>query len=478
MIELGLQRISRLLARTPLPWRAIHVAGTNGKGSVCAYVSTMLDTYNKSNYREEHGAAILKHGRYTSPHFIDRWDCITIDQRTFPFQLFEHVEKRVVERNVEEGIQASEFELLTATAFEIFTQERVDIGVVEVGMGGRLDATNVIGQPLAPSASGDIDSSTFRPAPLVCAITKIGLDHQMFLGNTLPEIAREKAGILKRGVPVTYDTSNPQDIISEILDKAGQSRSPVLTTSDDTMPTRLLKPTLYHAFLGEGAAPKSECREWEEVSAHTRNNVTVAFCASWSALQQLDRVPKDLTCLSPAEQRGVASLVDSLLTQAVNATEFPGRLQMLNIERIAARNSDILLDGAHNAQSAAVLAHTVESRLRRPNSQNVTWVIATSDTKDPGGILEHLIKDGDSMFAVEFGPVAGMPWVKATSAGKLLDAVHQLNPPVGGGNVHDCGSDVLEALRAASHSAGEGPLVVAGSLYLVGDVLRLLRDSK
>ncbi|KAK5009856.1 hypothetical protein LTR28_013051, partial [Elasticomyces elasticus] len=124
MIELGLSRISRLLIRTPLPWRAIHVAGTNGKGSVCAYISCMLDTYNRSAFRADYNLASIKHGRFTSPHLIDRWDCITIDNKTVRESTFKAVEEKVRARNEMECIEASEFELLTATAFEIFTQEK------------------------------------------------------------------------------------------------------------------------------------------------------------------------------------------------------------------------------------------------------------------------------------------------------------------------------------------------------------------
>lgn len=134
MIELGLSRIARLAAQTPQPWKAIHVAGTNGKGSICAYLSAMLH------------ASGVRCGRFTSPHLIDRWDCITIDEQTVQESSFIEAEERVKQRSqlLRMASKATEFELLTATAFEIFYREKIEMGVIEVGLGGRLDATNIL----------------------------------------------------------------------------------------------------------------------------------------------------------------------------------------------------------------------------------------------------------------------------------------------------------------------------------------------
>src|SRR6187402_3404456 len=128
MIELGLARISRLLSFTPQPWKAIHVAGTNGKGTICAYLSAMLH------------ASGVRCGRFTSPHLIDRWDCITINEQTVRESVFREAEDLVLERNRKLDIAATQFELLTASAFEVFAKEKVEMGVVEVGLGGKLDA--------------------------------------------------------------------------------------------------------------------------------------------------------------------------------------------------------------------------------------------------------------------------------------------------------------------------------------------------
>jgi len=188
MIELGLSRISQLVKYTPLTWKAIHIAGTNGKGSVASYLSSLLKRGK------------IRTGRFTSPHLIDRWDCIVIDEETVAKPVFDLVESEVKARNGKYNIGASEFELLTATAFGIFNRHRVDVGVVEVGLGGRLDATNVL-------TAEDV---------IVSIITKIGIDHQAVLGDTLGEIATEKGGIIKKGVPFLVDSTNPPEVLAAL----------------------------------------------------------------------------------------------------------------------------------------------------------------------------------------------------------------------------------------------------------------------
>lgn len=475
MIELGLQRISRLLAKTPLPWRAIHVAGTNGKGSICAYTSAMLDVYNKSQYRQSRSDPALKHARFTSPHLIDRWDCITIDQQTVSLPLFSALEKKVLKRNEIEQIKASEFELLTATAFEIFTQEKVDVGVVEVGMGGRLDATNIIGQPADPAALHDADDAGFRPPPLVTAISKIGMDHQAFLGNTLGEIAREKAGIIKPKVPVVWDASNGTEVV-EMLE-AQASGNLIVRLDDPTMPSEMLDSNVASVFFPDELTRHVDDNfSVDAAPEHVRNNLSVAFRSTWAALQVLDRLPTIYDTLVDSEKMEIGILASEMVLSAASLATIRGRLQYLEIDMLTSRKESILLDGAHNAQSAEVLAVEVND-LRRQSGQSVTWVIAASDTKDVKEILHLLLQPGDSVFAVEFGPVDGMPWVKPMAAEKLVQAVREIEPESGSIEVQACGSKVKSALRSASKEAAGGPLVVAGSLYLVGDLLRLVRDQ-
>lgn len=406
MIELGLARISRLLKHTPQPWKAIHVAGTNGKGSICAYLSAMLH------------ASGVRCGRFTSPHLIDRWDCITIEEKTVQESLFRKAEELVSQRNQKDGIDASEFELLTATAFEVFAREKIEMGVVEVGLGGRLDATNAMENKA------------------VTVITKIGLDHQSFLGNTIQEIARQKAGIMRAGVPCVLDKSNSLEVQQVIEDYAQQIGTQVILSSTES------------SFLDEMSEQDFEPHQWQ--------NLACAYTAFHLAYTKLD---------SPLHR----------LAPAVQNLSWPGRLQLVDIRSIAGRREMILLDGAHNIQSAEALGLYVDGRLRKGASK-VTWVLAATQGKELEGILKPLLRSGDCVAAVQYGDVDGMPWVKAMDTAEILTAASGAG--VGASQLYNSGNDISGALRWAATVADGGPIVVAGSLYLVSDVLRLLRDSK
>ncbi|KAI9738447.1 MAG: folylpolyglutamate synthase [Claussenomyces sp. TS43310] len=407
MIELGLGRISRLIRHTPQPWKAIHVAGTNGKGTTCAYLSAMLH------------ASGIRCGRFTSPHLIDRWDCITIDEQTVRESVFRDAEALVLHRNEVEGIGASEFELLTATAFEVFAREEIEMGVIEVGLGGRLDATNVVGNKT------------------VTILTKIGLDHQSFLGDTAEAIALEKAGIMRPAVPCILDKSNTLSVRKVVEEHAKKIGTDIIYNSADS------------SFLDQLST--------EDLEAHQWDNLACAYTAFHLAYTKLD---------SPLHR----------LLPAIRCLKWPGRLQLTDIRGITGRREVVLLDGAHNSQSAEVLGAYVDKKLR-PKSTRVTWVLAASAGKDIHSILKPLLHQGDCVTSVAFGPVDGMPWVKAMDPGALLATVTSASG-IDYCQQYNAGNDVPGALRWATEVAAGGPLVIAGSLYLVSDVLRLLRRAE
>jgi folylpolyglutamate synthase len=404
MIDLGLARVGRLIQHTPQTWKAIHVAGTNGKGSICAYLSAMLE------------ASGLSHARFTSPHLIDRWDCIAIDGKPVSEAVFRDAEEVVKERDREDRIGATEFELLTATAFEIFHRQKVEYGVVEVGLGGKLDATNVLKQKA------------------VSVISKIGLDHQSFLGNTIEEIALQKAGIIRPGVPCVVDGSNQPSVLKVIEEHArevgAELRFPSITSVTDAVTTEKFEP-------------------------HQIQNLACAHLAFRLACPEQDR---PLTHFLPS----------------ITQRQWPGRLQKLDVSSITGNQREVLLDGAHNTQSAEVLAMYVERHLRS-ESEPVTWVLAATKGKDMDGIFGLLLKPGDQVAAVRFGPVDGMPWVKATDPAEVLQAASRHGAQEAA--TYNAGDDVKGALKWASQAAGNRPMVIAGSLYLVSSVLRALREG-
>ncbi|KAK4958196.1 folylpolyglutamate synthase [Elasticomyces elasticus] len=428
----------------------------------------MLETYNSSEYRPSTG--------------FNRWDCITINQQTVSHQPFTRVENAVQQRNQLENIKASEFELLTATALEIFSEEEVDIAVVEVGMGGRLDATNIIGQTEDPSHPEHIEGQAFRPPPLVTAISKIGLDHQAFLGDTLSEIAREKAGIFKPGVPVVYDLSNDHEVLTALEDQSDYLET--LNVTHLETPFQLLETGIKHAYFADELASKSaEAEMAAYIPEHTKRNMSVAFRAAWIALQQLGRLPSTHKSRSQRERALLERLANTMIKNAAQDVRYPGRLQDLNIEHLTGRKQDVLLDGAHNAQSAEVLAAAVDRRRTAHPQQTkhaemrVTWVLACSSTKDVDEILRILLRPGDVVYAAEFGPVDGMPWVEPMSSDTIVNAVMSLAGSIPRIEAHACGRDLQSALQKASDGAQGDPMVVAGSLYLVGDVLRLVKNA-
>lgn len=410
MIELGLSRVASLLQQTPLTWKAIHIAGTNGKGSISAYLSHLLSTGG------------VRCGRFTSPHLIDRWDCITIGEKVVQESLFRRIEDQVKLRDQTLGIGASEFELLTATAFEIFNHEHVEVGVVEVGMGGRLDATNILNNVL------------------VSVISKIGMDHQAFLGSTIGEIAREKSGILKPGVPCVVDNTNDPEVIETVKSHIQE------LGIDSSFVSPVQCPSLAPYFKDLDLEP------------HQQQNMCCAVSALNLAMPQLRPQMK-------------TSDVFSLLPRLADV-KWPGRLQNIALHPLIDRTEPILLDGAHNAQSAEVLGKYVDRRMRSPDTP-VTWVVAASSGKDLAGVFGSIIRPGDRVATAQFGPVDGMPWVQSTNAAELASSIQSIQNLK---EVQSFEGDLLPALRWASDKAQGGPLVIAGSLYLVSDVLRLFRE--
>ena len=412
MIELGLTRISRLLRDTPIPWHAIHVAGTNGKGSVCAYASAMLNAGN------------VRCGRFTSPHLIDRWDCITINEKSVDETFFRRIEAIVKTKDESENIKASEFEILTATAFEIFHREKIEIGVVEVGMGGRDDATNVLEHPA------------------VAVITRIGRDHQAFLGSTLEEIALHKAGIMKNGAHCIADGTNIAGVLEVLKTNAAEvGAASLLLVPQDSDPT--------------GQVWNIVAKE--KFMDHQQMHISLAY----------EAVKKVLSHCS-------TSLDPLWLLPSVQNVVWPGRLQELDITPLTGNQRKVLLDGAHNRQSAEVLGTYVDQRLREKH-RPVTWMIAISKGKEMKKLLDELLRSGDNLIAVEFGPVDGMPWVSPEGADSILDTARDLG-------ISDCSQtfsgNLAQALRLAVQISDGAPLVAAGSLYLVSDILRLLRQAK
>lgn len=296
---------------------------------------------------------------------------------------------------------------------------KVDVAVVEVGMGGRLDSTNVF------------------ESPLVTVITKIALDHMGFLGTTLEEISHEKAGIMKKGAPSVVDGSNTELVLSvlrQIATKVGTAKFVIAGSKT----------------LGNGSCEI-------ETPAFGR----LQFDSFLAGNYQSSNLSCAINALSLLEERFPA-LTSATVQKGIGAARWPGRMETVDVPSVMGGYKSVLLDGAHNPEAASALAKYVNLHLRGPGKQSVAWVLAASKGKDIGAMLRNLLKEGDHVFAVSFGAVDGMPWVMPTSP---LDIVEVAKTVVGEqGSTTDAGSDVQEALSMACRTAGEGNLVVAGSL--------------
>ena len=393
----------------------MHVAGTNGKGSICAATAALL---------QEGG---LSTGRFTSPHLVDPWDCITINGKPIAEFTFRQIQTETIEAApTDPENKPTPFELLTATAFKAFTKERVEVAVVETGMGGREDATNIL------------------YSPMVNIISKIGMDHQNFLGNSLEEIAKHKAGILKTGAACVIDGTNHSSVIKILLDKAKEvGAEPVYLRRG----SRSEKPKIWDTL------------DENDYESHERVNISCAVKAAAIVLGKL-KGKEYMKILLPV-------IKDSCL---------PGRLQMLQLDFLRTRYNPVLLDGAHNPQSAVALAVYVEKRLRhyqKTGLNAVSWVIALSEGKDAAQMLKMLIQPVDRVIVTEFAPVEGMPWVRPMLSERLAAVLCKVSP----GCKVVIAKSVEDAIMLASRRSYERPIVIAGSLYLVSEVLRLHRDA-
>ena len=395
-IKFGLDNITALVEELGHPERAyttVHVAGTNGKGSVTAMADAAL-------LAAGHASA-----RYTSPHLLDITERFVIAGRPASRDAFEEATdgvRRAVDRLIERRRLQSPptfFEATTAVAFELFRRARVDVAVLEVGMGGRLDATNVV-------------------APMATAITTIGFDHQQYLGTTLEQIAREKAGIIKPGVPVVVGGVDPSafDAIAAVASERG---APLVR------------------------ADRTALSPYRDVRMALAGDHQIANAAV--AVRLLEAV--DARGL-PVPPRAIAA--------GLERVHWPGRLETRRLPD----GREALLDAAHNPDGAAALA----AFLRRDGTRR-PLVFAAMRDKDAGGMLEAL------------APVIGALVVTRPSHPRAADpsdlaAVARRVAP--GLSVTEA-ANVPDALAAAWSLAPR--IVVAGSIFLIAGVMNEINRS-
>jgi dihydrofolate synthase/folylpolyglutamate synthase len=413
-IDLDLERMHRLLERLDHPERklppVVHVAGTNGKGSTIAYLRAILE------------AAHLRVHAYTSPFLVRINECFRLG-RIGGGALVGDDELRSALEHCERanaGAPITIFEIETAAAFFLFSQHPADVVLLEVGLGGRLDATNVI------------------DAPLATVISPISMDHTDFLGDTLMTIAREKAGIIKRNVPAIC-AEQPPEAMAAIEQQAKRMHAPLHTAGQE-----------WHVNVERGRLVYQDDRGLKDLAAprlfgrHQFDNAGLAIATLRA--QNLFRIE------SAAFEAGI-----------VNA-EWPARMQRLASGALveqAPQASEIWLDGGHNAEGGRVAAAALgdlEERVSRP----LVVVAGMMGNKDAGAFLANFAGLTRHIIAVQIPDRDN-----AMPPDRLADAARQLGMRV------ETAVSVEAALRSLARLAYEVPprILITGSLYLAGHVL-------
>ena len=408
-IDLSLGRLQRLLAALGNPQDqlppTIHVAGTNGKGSTCAYLAHMA----RANGQKVH--------IYTSPHLVDFNERIQIDSQPVGDQALIEAFARCEAANFGEPITF--FEITTAAAFLLFSEHPADLLILEVGLGGRFDATNVIAKPI------------------LCVITAISLDHQEYLGSEIGLIAREKAGICKFGVPTIIGHQDPAAEAS-LLKEARRVGALTYVWGQD-----------FRAYQQHGRLTyEDESRVWDLPSPgligphQVENAGAAAACAA------------------------VLQWPENCVADGIAHATWPARLQNITrgpLGEIArSHHAELWLDGGHNPAAAAALSHALADMDEREDRPLVI-IAGFSPHKDVEGWCSQFAGLARRLIAVEF----------KSGRGGSQSAEHVAACSNAAGLKAEVATSLLLAMKNAAKEIPAPRILIGGSLYLAGEALAL-----
>ena len=407
-IKLGLETVSALLSELGNPQRrfhALHVAGTNGKGSVAAMTASILH------------AAGVRVGLYTSPHCLDFCERIKIQGIDIPHDRVVDLFARV-QALPSFLVQPTFFEVATVMAFQYFAEERVEIGVIEVGMGGRFDATNVC-------------------HPLGTIITNVSFDHERYLGSSLPDIAFEKAGIIKRRVPVVVGPVE-RDVSAVLQERAQHENAPLI------------------AFGKEFLCVSHDAGSFDVTG--TRAEYLNLRCSLEGRHQAVNAA-----CSIVALESGVMphlSISERIIRRGLESVTWPGRLERLQ------RRPLIVCDGAHNPAAAECLQIHLQGLLDERNGRRLIVVIGMMQDKNLSAFLNALVPLADEVILTQIEHPRSAPVLALKRALPVVDVpVHERESPQ---------TAIDWATRLADH---DDLVCVTGSLFLVGHVKSLMTGS-
>ncbi|KAJ3343469.1 hypothetical protein HDU93_008128 [Gonapodya sp. JEL0774] len=454
-MDLGLERIRRLLHVLGNPQRAydvIHVAGTNGKGlltlpiktldlsSICATLATLLHHTSTSTHRP------LRIARLTSPHLLHPSDSLSLNDSPVSPSTYSAALSHVSLIDSKHGIGCTSFELATAAALSLFQEKEVDLAVVEVGLGGRLDATNVFDDPANPP---------------ITVLASVGLDHTAQLGPTVRHIATEKCGIFKKGCIAVI---SPQQFATEVrevvqreaeragvaqvvwveraewVEKAGREGTlltPAPSTSSSAPPAEPFSLAL-GAFPADHPSPP---RLAHIPSPPNSMYPPLTYPLSLPGAFQLSNSATAIAALralvnrSNMKEKYARAADPETIARGMAAVKWPGRLEwrtigtMESVDKRGNGRAWFLVDGAHNTQSAIALRTYIDGWLASRHGPAtdtlppVTWALALAAHKSPTDVLPHLLRPGDIVHTATFPTPIGMPWVSATPHAALASAV-------------------------------------------------------
>jgi dihydrofolate synthase/folylpolyglutamate synthase len=386
---LSLDRVSVLLDRLGRPdraYRSIHIAGTKGKGSTAAMIESCLR------------AAGYRTGCYTSPHLHTFRERMRVDNEYISREMFAQLVDEL-EPHLKTIEEVTWFEIVTTLAFMFFARSQIDVAVLEVGLGGRFDATNVV-------------------TPLVSVITSLSMDHMNLLGNTIDQIAFEKAGIIKRHVPVVSAPQVPEAL--DVIRRVARMRGAKLIVPHPPIPS----PEIGCLISGEGVAQPGV----RLLGAHQRINASVALAA-----------------LQVTNERGLP-ISDEAVQHGLATVKWPGRLEVLSHEPL------IVVDGAHNGDSAQKLAAALREVF---HLDRWTLIIGISADKDIAAILDGLL------------PIAGRVIVTQASNSRAAKAETIGTQITDRGGEPTQAASVAEAIDIALQN--RSPSIITGSLFTVAD---------
>ena len=397
-IKPGLERIHALLDELGHPERAyktVHVTGTNGKGSVTVYIDSVLTT---SGHRS---------GRFTSPHLISYTERIAVNGRNITEEAFGELIAKVKDA-------VAQFEVLTAAAFLFFMEQQVNYAVIEVGLGGLLDSTNVI-------------------FPEVSVITNVSMDHQAYCGNTLREIATHKAGIIKPGIPVV--TAAQGEALAVIKDKAKELNSKAYVFNEDfSISSRTVTEDGQMITLEDKSGHK-DMLFTKMVGVHQAVNMACAFRAV-RVLMERDEVISEET-----------------LREGLARAHWAGRFEI-----IKKLDRTFIFDGAHNAGGAEAFRLTYEEVFK---DRQKTVVLSVLKDKEVKTVVEDLVNPYDTVITVP------APTPRTSTPEELAEFVP---------GVAQTAQTVSEGMQKAMAATQAGDIiVVAGSLYILGEAEEWLK---